>query len=466
MHTRIRFFSSHLFIALALCSSAAIQHFWLAPRLERLPADYASETSYAASCRFHLTPAAPAEEYDLVARRRDVALTSMDGHSIIQGDTHWTTPAGVVTFKVQNLYGVDRATRANAVGLGNADRNGQYFFPPHTEQRTYGLWDPFYTGPRVATYHHTEQLDGLTVYVFNFIAEDLDETAGYVSLPDVPEKYRASTDGRGKIAPSVPSRTAAKTAKTAVIRLVRLRWNFMSALPPWSGGVRTAKKRCWSDDVRGHRPPRMGGIILLESEVDQGTTFHFTAQFGLSSSSMWEGPERPDLRAGDRGTEAHPTLSTMRILIAEDNAINRVVVTGILAKRGHTLVHAENGREAAEAFARASFHVVLMDIQMPEMDGYEATRRIRRMERATGRRTAIVAMTAHAMTGDRERCLASGMDGYLSKPLEKAALIAVLDGVSQSGVFTVSTAKFPGLLNEAAQIRTAVDEFDLALSAT
>ncbi len=102
-------------------------------------------------------------------------------------------------FEVQNLYRVDRATRANAAGLGNADRNGQYFFPPHTEQRTYGLWDPFYTGPRVATYHHTEQLDGLTVYVFNFIAEDLDETAGYVSLPDVPEKYRASTDGRGKI---------------------------------------------------------------------------------------------------------------------------------------------------------------------------------------------------------------------------------------------------------------------------
>ncbi len=203
----------------------------------------------------------------------------------------------------------------------------------------------------------------------------------------------------------------------------------MSALPPWSGGVRTAKKRCWSDDVRGHRPPRMGGIILLESEVDQGTTFHFTAQFGLSSSSMWEGPERPDLRAGDRGTEAHPTLSTMRILIAEDNAINRAVATGILAKRGHTLVHAENGREAAEAFARASFHVVLMDIQMPEMDGYEATRRIRRMERATGRRTAIVAMTAHAMTGDRERCLAAGMDDYISKPLRGEELQRVLDGI-------------------------------------
>ncbi len=100
------------------------------------------------------------------------------------------------------------------------------------------------------------------------------------------------------------------------------------------------------------------------------------------------------------------------------------------------------------------------------MDGYEATRRIRKMERMTGRRTAIVAMTAHAMTGDRERCLASGMDGYLSKPLEKAALIAVLDAVSQSDVFTVSAAKFPGLLNEAAQIRTAVDKLDLALSAT
>jgi DNA-binding NarL/FixJ family response regulator len=78
-----------------------------------------------------------------------------------------------------------------------------------------------------------------------------------------------------------------------------------------------------------------------------------------------------------------------------------------------------------------------MDVQLPEMDGFDATRSIRRMEKATGRRTTIVAMTAHAMAGDRERCLASGMDGYLSKPLERAALMEVLDRAAHASVFTV-----------------------------
>ena len=146
--------------------------------------------------------------------------------------------------------------------------------------------------------------------------------------------------------------------------------------------------------------------------------------------------------------------------------LDRALATAILKKAGHSLTHAANGREAVEMASAETFDLIFMDVQMPEMDGFEATGQIRANERVTGRHTPIVAMTAHAMAGDRERCLAAGMDGYLSKPLQKAALIAILDGVSQSGVFTVSTAKFPGLLNEAAQIRTAVDEFDLVLSDT
>jgi CheY-like chemotaxis protein len=117
-------------------------------------------------------------------------------------------------------------------------------------------------------------------------------------------------------------------------------------------------------------------------------------------------------------------------LVAEDNLVNRAVATGILRKQGHVLVHAANGREAVEAVTRGTFDLVFMDVQMPEMDGFEATRRIRELEEATGGHTPIVAMTAHAMAGDRERCLAAGMDDYVSKPLRKKDLLRVLEGAS------------------------------------
>jgi len=120
------------------------------------------------------------------------------------------------------------------------------------------------------------------------------------------------------------------------------------------------------------------------------------------------------------------TSTGLRILVAEDNVINRTVAAGSLEKRGHSLVHAENGREAVAAVARETFDLILMDVQMPEMDGFEATRRIRELEETTGRHTRIVAMTAHAMAGDRERCLAAGMDDYVSKPLRKEDLLRAL----------------------------------------
>jgi signal transduction histidine kinase/DNA-binding response OmpR family regulator len=120
--------------------------------------------------------------------------------------------------------------------------------------------------------------------------------------------------------------------------------------------------------------------------------------------------------------------SGLRILVAEDNLVNRAVATGILEKEGHVLVHAATGREAVEAFRDGSFDLILMDVQMPEMDGFEATGRIRELEEATGRHTTIVAVTAHAMAGDRERCLAAGMDDYVSKPLRKEDLLRALNG--------------------------------------
>jgi CheY-like chemotaxis protein/HPt (histidine-containing phosphotransfer) domain-containing protein len=143
-----------------------------------------------------------------------------------------------------------------------------------------------------------------------------------------------------------------------------------------------------------------------------------------------------DAGDGSKGTadpqiaERSAPSSGLRILVAEDNPVNRAVATGILEKQGHLLVHAATGREAVEAFSDGAFDLILMDVQMPEMDGFEATRRIRGLEETTGGHITIAAMTAHAMAGDRDRCLAAGMDDYVSKPLRKEDLLRVLEGAT------------------------------------
>jgi CheY-like chemotaxis protein len=116
-----------------------------------------------------------------------------------------------------------------------------------------------------------------------------------------------------------------------------------------------------------------------------------------------------------------------KILLAEDNLVNQRVAVGILTRRGHHVTVANNGREAVDAVQRERFDLILMDVQMPEMGGFEATAAIRARERETGGHVRIVAMTAHAMNGDRERCVAAGMDGYVSKPLDPRMLFAVVE---------------------------------------
>lgn len=122
----------------------------------------------------------------------------------------------------------------------------------------------------------------------------------------------------------------------------------------------------------------------------------------------------------------------MNVLLAEDNAVNRAVAEGLLAKHGHSVLIAENGREALDCVARHdNLDVILMDIQMPELDGLSAIRTIRLNERKSGDHIPIVALTAHAMKGDREKCLEAGADEYLTKPVNSAALFTALDRVKE-----------------------------------
>jgi two-component system, sensor histidine kinase and response regulator len=148
----------------------------------------------------------------------------------------------------------------------------------------------------------------------------------------------------------------------------------------------------------------------------------------------------------------------LRILLAEDNRVNQTVATRILEKMGHSLVVANNGNDALSLLAKQSFDLVLMDIQMPEMDGLTATHEIREREKRTLSRVPIIAMTAHAMKGDRERCLEAGMDGYVSKPIDKKELEwAIAGAVPQIDVVIIEPSAKPEEENTVANSLLAWD---------
>ena len=144
--------------------------------------------------------------------------------------------------------------------------------------------------------------------------------------------------------------------------------------------------------------------------------------------------------APESAPPAPPIRRPLRVLLAEDNEVNQRLAVRLLEKQGHTVALARNGKEAVAALAEGAFDLVLMDVQMPEMDGFEATAHIRRAEEGSGRRVPIVAMTAHAMKGDRERCFQAGMDGYISKPIQPRELFDAIDRVSHAADETVGAA--------------------------
>jgi len=171
--------------------------------------------------------------------------------------------------------------------------------------------------------------------------------------------------------------------------------------------------------ITGQLVKLMGGELNVESEMGKGTTFAFTVRLGLPPAG-----QRADVRAPSwpqPGTGA-ATTPPLRVLVAEDNVVNQRLIGRLLEKWGHDVTIVPSGEQAVEATLREAFDLVLMDVQMPGMDGFEATRAIRARENGNGAGLTIVAITAHAMKGDRERCLEAGMNGYVSKPVEAAEL--------------------------------------------
>lgn len=193
-------------------------------------------------------------------------------------------------------------------------------------------------------------------------------------------------------------------------------------------------------------PELAGATIMMLSSADQtihasrcrelGLAGYLTKPVKLSelrtaiADALGQEPARQS--QAHNQTEEHPPAysgSPLRVLLVEDNLINQRLAMSLLEKRGHLVEMAANGRQALDALETNSFDLVLMDVQMPEMNGFEATAEIRRRESETGRHLPVIAMTAHAMKGDRERCLAAGMDGYVSKPIRAAELFNAIESL-------------------------------------
>jgi CheY-like chemotaxis protein len=188
----------------------------------------------------------------------------------------------------------------------------------------------------------------------------------------------------------------------------------------------------------------LGGSLSVHSTERVGSEFLVRLPAALASTddlgTSRESPivacpgTSPGGAPGDAPGATEPAEETFRVLVAEDNPVNQRIAQQMLRKRKLSVTLADDGRQAVDAFQSGRFDLVLMDVQMPEMNGFEAVAAIRALEHAQGRpHTPIVAVTAHAMVGDRERCLEAGMDAYLAKPLRRQLLFELVDELLGAG---------------------------------
>ncbi|MDZ7617780.1 MAG: ATP-binding protein, partial [Patescibacteria group bacterium] len=173
----------------------------------------------------------------------------------------------------------------------------------------------------------------------------------------------------------------------------------------------------------------MGGRVWVVSEVGQGSAFHVRIPLRVPDAAEAAAFAAKSGRAG-LGQADPREIAPLRILLAEDDSINQDVAVGLLELRGHCVEVAWNGREAVDLFRRETFDVILMDVEMPEMDGFAAAATIREIEEGTGKHTPIIAMTAHAQESLRQQCLAAGMDDYTSKPIQPEEFFATLQAAA------------------------------------
>jgi signal transduction histidine kinase/ligand-binding sensor domain-containing protein/CheY-like chemotaxis protein len=179
----------------------------------------------------------------------------------------------------------------------------------------------------------------------------------------------------------------------------------------------------------------MGGRLEVDSREGHGSTFHFSLPFATTATTVAPNPVAPAAGSPTRVAERPAALpgTGKRILVAEDNRVNQHVARALLVREGHVVTIVDTGTAAVAAAATSGFDVVLMDVQMPEMNGLDATAAIRANERQSGGHITIIAMTAHAMQADRERCLQAGMDGYISKPISSEQLRGALARAEDAG---------------------------------
>ena len=227
--------------------------------------------------------------------------------------------------------------------------------------------------------------------------------------------------------------------------------------------------------ARVKQDPQLHGaeVILLTSagrseDVARAKTVGVAAALSkpVKQSELWDaivtalnvpGRQKARAPASAAASRRAKARQPLRVLLAEDNPVNQEVALRLLERRGHSVIVAENGKLALTAIERHKFDLVLMDVQMPEMGGLEATQLIREKEKSTSEHLPILAMTAHAMQGDRERCIAAGMDGYLAKPIDPKSFLQTVEGISQRAAQSETTAKETSSRDASGDGRRALD---------